>query len=78
MAVSRRIMALAAAMHTAPCKIADVFGANPFFAERLLHSRGQRCLDGETLLDCIARHYGDAVAREFNECISVDAWEDAK
>lgn len=78
MKVSRRIMALADAMHTAPCKIADAFGANPFFAERLLHSRGQRCLDGETLLDCIARHYGNAVAREFNECISVDSWEDVK
>lgn len=78
MIVSRRITALADAMHTAPCKIADAFGANPFFAERLLHSRGQRCLDGETLLECIACHYGDDVAREFNECISVDAWEDAK
>lgn len=64
MRLNPRLAALAKQMRTAPCKIADIFGVNPIFVEKLLASRGFRCKDGESLQQLVARVYGEHVASE--------------
>lgn len=69
---SDRLMAVAKALHASPCDIADVFGASPERIERLLLRRGQRCGEGESLRDCVARHYGERVADEIDALFTED------
>lgn len=69
---SARLMDAAKALHASPCDIADVFGASPERIERLLLRRGQRCGEGESLRECVARHYGERVADEIDALFSED------
>lgn len=56
--------ALAEIFRTAPCNIADAFGIQPAFVERLMARRGQYALDGgESLIDAVRKWYGDKAAR---------------
>lgn len=72
--VNPRLLALADRMGTAPCKIADFFGINPFYIERLLAMRGHRCVDGETLCDLVSRIYGADCAKEMFDLIGEEVW----
>ena len=72
--VNPRLLALADRMGTAPCKIADFFGINPIYIERLLAMRGHRCVDGEALCDLVSRIYGADCAKKMLDLIGEEVW----
>ena len=58
MRVKQEFLNLAGRLQTSPRVIADVFGLNPDFVERLLNRRGYFCRDGESTADMVSRIYG--------------------
>lgn len=58
-----KIRAIASALRTAPCYVADCFGLSPVLVEQLLHARGQYSdSSGSSLLYAVRLHYGDSAA----------------
>ena len=72
--INPRLSALAAQLNTAPCFIADDFGVNPFYIEKLLAKRGYRCADGEMLFELVSRIYGAKCAQEMQDLIGKEPY----
>lgn len=72
--INQKFVELAKGLHAAPAYIADVFGVNPSFIERLLAARGHRCAEGQSLKELVDEVYGNGVGNLMVELIDEEVF----